>query len=163
MTAAADRSAGRGRRRPRSLRSAGWILTGLVVACTGCTTADAPATSAIPLPDLQAIRSTVEELNARSAGPVAAQQAVLRELVEPSTIATLDACPPATTTLRFEPVYPGLRPIAAGTADDPSNTSYALPALIRVYTGDRITGTDLTTLQLTVRENAAFITPICVG
>ena len=32
-----------------------------------------------------------------------------------------------------------------------TGTVYALPTLIRIYTGDRITGTDLTTLHLGVQ------------
>ena len=166
MTAGADRSAAGGRRRSRSFRgSALPIIAGLLVTCAGCTNVNpqAPAAAGIPLEDLQAVRSTVQKLNSTSAGPVAVQQAVLRELVDPSTLTALADCPPATTTVRFEPVYPGLRPIADTGADDPASTRYALPALIRVYTGNRITGTDLTTLQLDVRQNATFITPICVG
>lgn len=162
MTAAADRPGAR-RRRRRLSGVALSITVGLLVLCTGCTIVDAqaPGTDAIPLQDLQAIRSAVQELNSTSAGPVAAQQAVLRELVDPAELSTLDGCPPTTSTLRFEPVYPGLRPI--DDAGDPASTRYALPARIRVFTGDRITATDLTTMQLEVRQNAAFVTPICVS
>ena len=47
---------------------------------------------------------------------------------------------------------PGLRPAPGWTPQTGalSGTVYALPTLIRIYTGDRITGTDLTTLHLGV-------------
>ena len=81
---------------------------------------------------------------------MAGQQAVAAPAGRAGTGSALDDCPPATTTLRFEPVYPGLRPRRAGPAAAGSltGTVYALPTLIRIYTGDRITGTDLTTLHL---------------
>ena len=74
-------------------------------------------------------------------------------------------CPSAPTTLRFEPVYAGLRPTPAWSSPHgvPAGTVYALPVLIRIYTGDRITGTDLATLRLGVRGHEASITPLCVG
>lgn len=45
-------------------------------------------------------------------------------------------------------------------------TAYQWPALIRIFTGDRVVGTDLTTLQMIVRssgtEAEAYLTPFCV-
>jgi hypothetical protein len=104
-------------------------------------------------------------LNEAAAGAVSTQQDVLRSLVEPELSAALDKCPPATTTLRFEPVYAGLRPSPgwAPTGGELSGTVYALPSLIRIYTGDRITGTDLTTLHFGVNPDEAFLTPLCIG
>ena len=87
---------------------------------------------------------------------------MLRDFADDSARAALDDCPPATTTLRLEPVWGGLRSASSGAANSGAE-SYALPTLIRVYTGDRITGTDLTTLQLTVQGTAVYITPFCVG
>lgn len=153
------------------------LATALVVAAcaTGCTSGwqpDAAATSAavsvapsIPADDESAIRRTIDALNVSASGTVAGQQSVLRTLVEPALTSALNDCPPATTTLRFEPVYPGLRPSPdwTGSADSLTGTVYALPTLIRIYTADRITGTDLTTVHLAVDAGEAYITPLCVG
>jgi len=40
---------------------------------------------------------------------------------------------------------------------------YALPTLIRIYTGDRITGTDLTPLHLGVTGGDAYLHSLCLG
>jgi hypothetical protein len=153
------------------------IAVGLVAACT----ASAPlpesttATSAAPDgalgsddalgSDKRAIKATIDTINATAGGSVAGQQAVLAAVVDPALSDAFGHCSPATTTLRFEPVYTGLRATPDWIAADgtPSGTLYALPVLIRTYTGDRITGTDLTTLHLGVHDGAAFITPLCVG
>ena len=153
------------------------IVVGLVAACT----ASAPlpesttATSAAPDgalgsddalgSDKRAITATIDTINATAGGSVAGQQAVLAAVVDPALSDAFRRCSPATTTLRFEPVYTGLRATPDWTAADgtPTGTLYALPVLIRSYTGDRITGTDLTTLHLGVHDGAAFITPLCVG
>jgi hypothetical protein len=96
---------------------------------------------------------------------VSAQQSVLQSLVDPALVAELDRCPAATTTLRFEPVYAGLRPAPdwTSTGGTLTGTIYALPTLIRIYTGDRITGTDLATLHFGTSSDEAFLTPLCVG
>ena len=58
----------------------------------------------------------------------------------------------ATTTVRFEPVYAGLR-LLQGQADTAATRpTYALPTLIRIYSDGRLVGTDLTTLQLVVNS-----------
>jgi hypothetical protein len=120
---------------------------------------------AIPSGDEQAIHTTIDRLNAAASGSVADQQAVLTAVVEPTLQGALAQCAPATSTLEFQPAYPGLR-AAPGWA--PSNgalvgTVYALPSLIRIHTGERITGTDLTTLHFGVTADEAFLTPLCVG
>jgi hypothetical protein len=122
-------------------------------------------TAAVPPGDGAAIRHAIDAINATAGGPVSDQQAVLAHLVSPALAAALRNCPSATTTLRFEPVYTGLRPTPAWSSPHgvPAGTVYALPVLIRIYTGDRITGTDLATLHLGVRGHAASITPLCVG
>lgn len=52
---------------------------------------------------------------------------------------------------------------AAATAPAGSGTAYLLPTLITIFTGDRITGTDLTTLRLFVGAGGARIGPLCVN
>ena len=119
----------------------------------------------VPAADEQAIRGTIEAMNSAAADGVAGQQAALAALVEPALAKALDDCAPATTTLRFEPIYGGLRTAAgwAGSGGSLAGTVYALPTLIRIYTGDRITGTDLATLHLGVQAGEAYLTPLCVG
>jgi hypothetical protein len=146
----------------------------LAVGAAGCT-ADgaAPATqqevsnvaAQVPADDEAAIRRTIDALNATSAGTVANQQAALATSVEPALTSALDDCPPATTTLRFEPIYPALRasPDWTSSTGTLTGTVYALPTLLRIFTGDRMTGTDLTTLHLAVQAGEAFTTPLCVG
>jgi len=149
-------------------------LTAFPAACTASTEpADSTSLSAaasqlpaaIPRDDAEAIRRSVELLNAAAGGAVSEQQEVLRDLVDPALGAGLDECPIATTTLLFEPVYPGLRPTPDWTSANGSltGTLYALPSLIRIHTGDRVTGTDLTTLHFGVQSGEAFLTPLCVS
>lgn len=182
MTAGADATlASKGLRRGRSRRlvSAAVAVGAAVALLSGCTAgavlpAPAPALSTTNAPstppgavqsDEQAIRSAIDAVNATAGGSVAGQQAVLAAIVDPALSDAFRHCSPASATLRFEPVYAGLRatPDWTGADGTPAGTLYALPVLIRIYTGDRITGTDLTTLHLGVHDGAASITPLCVG
>ncbi len=159
-----------------ALLCAAAVLSALMTACTGSAPApdgavEQPGMAAtatpptVPAADERAIRATVDRINAAAAGPVADQQKVLADVVDPGSAAELVHCPPTTATVRLEPVYPGLR----GTPDwrprtgSLSGTLYALPVLIRIYTGDRITGTDLTTLHLGVLKHEASLTALCVS
>lgn len=182
MTAAAEHCrsprepAGGGRRVARGALVA--VLTAASIACgAACTTEPVGtgdtgrpaltnvALSDVPAADEEAIRATIEEMNSAAGGGVREQQETLAALVEPALAQALDDCAPATTTLRFEPVYPGLRaaPGWTGSSGSLTGTIYALPTLIRIYTGDRITGTDLTTVHLGVQAGEAYLTPLCVG
>ncbi len=160
MTAAADR---------RRVALCAAVLAVTVVLGAGCTgagsTPSGAVASGVPVGDLDAIRTTVDRFNRTAAGAVAEQQDVLKSLVDPGSAAALDKCPTATSTLRFEPVYPALRPAPewAPTDGTLAGTVYALPSLIRIYTGDRITGTDLTTLHLGVHDGEALLTAVCVS
>jgi hypothetical protein len=131
---------------------------------------------AAPQADLEAIRSTIDAVNATAGGSVADQQAQLSAHLDPARRAELQRCPTATTTVRFEPVERGLRAVpdpqpdpapAPAPAPDGAATTYALPALIRIFSGDRLIGTDLTTLHLVVRAGdgagEAYLTPFCVN
>ena len=160
----------------RAFRASAFALTVFAVlplaACTGnllpgatTTAPPAPDGAGIPAGDEQAIVRAIDTFNAAAAGPVGDQQAVLTGLIDPALIDTLGQCPPATATLRFEPIYSALRAAPDWTPSSGvlGGTVYALPTLIRVYTGDRVTGTDLTTLHLGVRTGEAYLTPLCVG
>jgi len=155
-----------------SPRLAALVVTVAVTlaACTagtpdGGTDPQAAGSTAVPAADQQAVRATIDRLNASSAGAVPAQQQAIAAAVDPALAAALDKCPPATTTLEFQPIYRDLRasPDWTGATGTPAGTVYALPSLIRIFTGDRVTGTDLTTLHLGVRAGEAFLTPLCVG
>jgi len=135
------------------------------VSATGLPALVNAESSDVPQADEKAIRNAIDELNSAAGSGVRGQQETLAALVEPALAQSLDDCAPATTTLRFEPIYPGLRaaPGWTGSSGSLTGTIYALPTLIRIYTGDRITGTDLTTLHLGVQAGEAYLTPLCVG
>ncbi len=184
MTAAADgpsrRPDRRGRRRGSGAarrRIAVGTAIAVVVVLAACTPtpaatpidrsgAAAPGAGAPdPSPDERAIRAVLDALNATAGGPVERQQSVLRGAVDPALLDQLDRCPAATSTLRIEPVYAALRPDPdwQGASGTPAGTVYALPALIRIFTGDRVTGTDLGTIFLGVRDGRALLAPVCVS
>lgn len=117
---------------------------------------------------------------------MAAQRAALERLVDPGDAEQQSDCPVAHHTLRLEPVYSDLRrpptgsvaatsmlatsatptsaaPTSATGSGSLAPTAYLLPTLITIFTGDRITGTDLTTLRLFVAAGAARIGPLCVN
>lgn len=139
-----------------------------VIGVTGCRPEAAPETAStsgipasVPPAAADAVRATIDAVNAGAGGSAADQQQLLASLVDPDHRAEVVGCPTATTTVRFEPIYPGLRAL------DVESDSYALPTLIRIFRGDRAAGTDLTTLQLVIRPaaggNEAFLTPFCVN
>jgi hypothetical protein len=125
----------------------------------------APTGSDVPVEDEAAIRRTIDGVNATARGPVGDQRSALSAVVDPSLASTLDQCPTATSTLLFDPVYRDLRAVPGWAAPSGplTGTVYALPSLVRIYTGDRITGTDLTTLHFGVQQGEAYLTPLCVG
>ena len=169
MTAAGER-----RRSPRAalnLLTVAAVFGAALLAIAACTpdpagpaSPSAPA-AAVPSDDQRAIARTIDRFNAAATGQAADQEAVLTEIVDPALAGDLDRCPPVTATLRFEPIYPALRPAPEWTPNTGvlGGTVYALPTLIRIYTGDRITGTDLTTLHLGVTGGEAYLTSLCLG
>ncbi len=181
-----QRPAGRRARRLRTVLAVAVVLA-IAVAATACTGADdvqSASTGAaasngptaqdrpaggspftVPPDDQRAIRTTLDRINAAAGGPAAGQQKVLADVVDPGSAAVLRRCPPTTSTLRFEPVYDGLRPAPdwRPTSGTLTGAVYALPALIRIYAGDRVTGTDLTTLHFGVRDGEAWLTALCVS
>jgi hypothetical protein len=113
---------------------------------------------------LRLVEDAVSSFNSTAGGPVATQQAALHRIVSAGQTAVQDKCPRASTTISFEPVYPRLSP--SPDWRPPSGTLpgvvYALPTLIRIYTGDRITGTDLTDLHLSIQAGRVSFPALCV-
>lgn len=148
-----------------------------VLAVAGCTSATTPGgassgastshprTSSAQAAPTQRVRSVIDRFNATANGPVADQQRLLAELVDPGQAQAQRTCPTATRTLRLEPVYAALAPATGWTP--PSGTMgpsvYSLPSLIRVYQGGRLVGTDLTDVHLSVTEDGAHLAALCVS
>jgi hypothetical protein len=148
---------------------------------------------AIAASDLAAIKAAIDAINATAGGSVAAQRSELTSLAAPDELAKQRACPAAHSTLAFQPAYRDLRPapadpdtthgstpagadgspsaapaMTAGSATATAGSSvagvgYLLPAFITIYTGNRITGTDLTTLHLWVIGGTARTGALCVS
>jgi hypothetical protein len=130
------------------------------VAVTGCS-ASMTSSSVTPTrpgsPQLAAVSATIARINDTAGGPVAVQRALLDQLAAPDERSDQLACRAATTTLGFDPAYRALRP-------DPDDAgALLLPTYITIYTGDRITGSDLTTLHLRVIDGRARTTALCVS
>jgi hypothetical protein len=160
--------------------------TTAAVSSGGVTTAEvtiAGVTVPASARDVAAIRRSVGAINATAGGPVADQRAVLNRLAAPSESEQQKDCPAAQSTIRLDPVYTDLRsppedsplgpsstaassPIAAMTSASAVGPSaqqeFLLPALITVFTGNRITATDLTTLRLFVMNGTARTSHLCV-
>ncbi len=150
----------------------------LLAGCSWTTPAPArsAAPSALPAPPATAITSpgdaalvavqrAIADFNATAGGPVSVQQAALHSLVSSGQQAAQQACPIATSTISFEPVYSRLEPApswrpSSGTLP---GVVYAIPTLIRIHSGDRITGTDLTDLHLAIDENQVRFPSLCLN
>jgi hypothetical protein len=136
------------------------VLAG-AVAVAGCTSSDPQRPSRTTSPSaadpvaLNEIQATIDAINATAGGPVGAQRAVLQSLAAPDQRADQQACPAANTTLAFDPAYRGLRQTGDG--------EYLLPIYITIYTGDRISGSDLATLHLRLMGGAARTSALCVS
>ena len=113
----------------------------------------------------QQVQRAIDEFNRTAGGSVQAQQAVLTKLVSAGQVTVQEKCARATNTIRFEPVYdrltlaPDWKP-ASGTLP---GQVYQLPTLIRIYSGDRITGTDLTDLHLSVEAGQVRLPALCLS
>lgn len=107
---------------------------------------------------IAAVTSTVDEINATAGGPVDAQRAVLERVVTPDQAADQEKCPVARSTLAFDPAYRDLRPAPGGGAGE-----YLLPVYITIYTGGRITGSDLATVRFWVTDATARTAALCVS
>ena len=131
--------------------------------------ADALSSTALPAAApaelLTEVQRAVDSFDAAAGGPVSGQQSALAALLDDGQQAVQARCAAATTTLKFEPVYARLAPAPGwlprqGTM---SGAVYSLPTLIRIYTGNRITGTDLTDLHLAVKDGRARLPALCLS
>lgn len=136
---------------------AGLLLCAALAGCTAGPSAQRPAPTVTDSPTVAAIRATIDEINATAGGPVSAQRAVLQARVTVAQSAEQHACPEARGTLAFEPAYGDLRP-----ADDPDG-GFVLPTYITIYAGDRIVGSDLTSLRLWIVGGRARTAALCVA
>lgn len=111
------------------------------------------------------MQRAVDAFNEAAGGPVPRQQAALAMLLDTGQRSVQRKCAEATTTLRLEPVYSRLAPAPGWkpTSGALSGTVYALPTLIRIYSGNRITGTDLTDLHLAVQDGRAKLPALCLS
>ena len=110
------------------------------------------------------VQEAIDRFNATAGGSVEMQQALLSGLVSAAQATQQQACPRVTVTISMEPVYarlaasPGWRPNSGSLP----GTVYAVPTLIRIYTGDRITGTDLTDLHLAIDDGRMVLPAVCL-
>lgn len=114
--------------------------------------------SVVPADDERLIQHAVDVVNATAGGDPADQRAALLQVVEPARAGDQRSCRPATTTVRFEPAWADLRP-APGAAPG----IYLLPTRIRIYTAERITGTDVTALTVSVSAGSGHLSPLCIS
>jgi len=137
-------------------RALGLLAGALLLA--GCAVGGTPVTASPPVSDtdLAALRATVDEVNRASSDP-ATQRRVLQQLVLAKDAAEQRRCPPTRNTVTLDPAWDSVRP-HPGTP-----RAYLLPTLLRVHTGGRITGTDLTALVLTVQSGRARTPTLCVS
>jgi hypothetical protein len=135
---------------------------GVLLLVSGCAGLPTPASQDDAM---TAVVTTIDAFNTTAGGPVAGQQAALDQLVSSGQSAVQSRCPPAKNTITFEPVYARLAPApdwkpSSGTLP---GAVYSLPTLIRVYTGDRITSTDLTDLHLSVEGGKGWLPALCLS
>jgi hypothetical protein len=150
------------------------LLAALLVGCaapTGPAGGPAPASSvAVTASSGQTpavavlVQRAFDAFNATAGGSVAAQQSEIGKLVSTGQAQVQARCPKATSTISFEPVYARLAPAPnwrPGSGTLPGRI-FAIPTLIRIYTGNRITGTDLTDLHLSVDGGQISFPALCL-
>lgn len=152
----------------------GVIVTAMLVCALTCCTASVDSTGTsgtsgsapqqpAPTAVQRSVQDAVDTLNAAAGGPVSGQQTALAGLLDAGQRSVQSNCAAATTTLELEPVYarlaaaPDWKP-GSGTLSGPV---YALPTLIRIFTGNRITGTDLTDLHVAIVDGRARFPALC--
>ena len=85
------------------------------------------------------------------------QREVLDRLAAGQYASEQSRCAPATTTVSLEPAWSRLRTLPG------QPVRYALPTLLRVHEGGRITGTDLTVLVMQVVDGNGRTSALCVA
>lgn len=125
----------------------------------GSSASPGPAGALVPSADYRAIRHTIDAINATAGGPVARQRALLTEMVFAGQRTSQQECPEALSTLLFRPAYSSLRPAPEDAVD---GASYLLPTLIKIFHGNRITGTDVSTLRIWMVDGAAHTAALCI-
>ena len=127
--------------------------------------ATAPSSTPGPAGGIPArVHLAVDAFNAAAGGSASGQQSALVALLDDGQRAVQGRCPASRTTVFLDPVYGGLTPApgwrpAGGTL---SGTVYALPTLIRIYTGNRITRTDLTDLHVAIDGGRVRFPALCL-
>lgn len=156
--------------RRRTYRAIAVWLTAVCVTLSSCTLSPRHRPSPAPTPpppsaEETAARATIDIINATAGGPIDEQRAILEKWAAPAEKIAQHECPAATTTLEFAPAWRNLRPDPITTTVDTSHNgvAYLLPTLIRIYDGERITGTDMVSLRLWIRDNTAYISALCVA
>lgn len=126
--------------------------------------------------DRQLVVALVDAINATAGGPVAAQRVLLEQLTHPDYLGAQQRCDQASITIGLDPVLddlrptPGWTPVVAPDTGQPSSaiaiptgTLYRLPVLVLVYTDVRRTGTDLTSLRISILDGRALLFPLCLN
>ncbi len=133
-------------------------------------------TDGAPAGDRQLVAAMVDAINATAGGPVAAQRVLLEQLTHPDYLGAQQRCAQASITIGLDPVLddllptPGWTPVAAPDTGQPSaamaiptGTLYRMPVLVLVYTDIRRTGTDLTSLRVSILDGRALLFPLCLN
>lgn len=117
-----------------------------------------PATSGVLRPDpaaLAAARQVFDQVNAEAGASPARQRSVLERVVDPAQEANQRGCAAAVTTVRLVPAWSAVRVAADG--------HLIVPSLVRVFTGTRITATDVAIIDVTITAGQAGLPALCVS
>lgn len=118
----------------------------------------ASATSGGGAPDpaaLAAARRVFDEVNAEAGASPARQRSVLQRVVDPAQQAQQRDCAAAVTTVRLIPAWSEVRRAADG--------HLIVPSLVRIFTGTRITATDVAIIDVTISAGQAGLPALCVS
>ena len=123
---------------------------------TGPGTVVVPAIATPPDPAvLAAARQVFDEVNAEAGADPARQRSVLERVVDPAHRADQQGCAAAITTVRLVPAWADVRVATDG--------HLIVPSLIRIFTGTRITGTDVAVIDVTISAGQATLPALCVS
>ena len=117
-----------------------------------------PATSGVLRPDpaaLASARAVFAQVNAQAGASPARQRSVLERVVDPAQHANQRGCAAAVTTVRLVPAWSAVRVAADG--------HLIIPSLVRVFTGTRITGTDVAIIDVAITAGQAGLPALCVS